>query len=211
MRALIPYERGDLINRIHQAGEFLSSEHTEHGTLVVARVHPDLAGELAPYELAAVQLSVGSRDASRCRRLDRPRRRRRATERRRRDRGRAGAAVAEIGGHERPGQIEMAAAVGTRSTRVEHLLVQAGTGTGKSLGYLAPALVRLAAADRRPDRGRHRDPGAAEPAGQQRHPGRPGCGRAGHRRAAGHAILKGRTNYACLLKVRDGAARTRGR
>jgi GTPase len=53
VRALIPYERGDLINRIHQAGEFLSTEHTEDGTLVVARVHPDLAGELLPFELAA--------------------------------------------------------------------------------------------------------------------------------------------------------------
>jgi GTPase len=52
VRALIPYERGDLINRIHQAGEFLSTEHTEDGTLVVARVHPDLAGELSPFELA---------------------------------------------------------------------------------------------------------------------------------------------------------------
>ncbi len=53
VRALVPYDRGDLINRIHQAGEFLSSEHTEKGTVVVARVHPDLAGELSPYELAA--------------------------------------------------------------------------------------------------------------------------------------------------------------
>jgi GTPase len=52
VRVLIPYERGDLIDRIHRAGEFLSSEHTEDGTVVVARVHPDLAGELAPYELA---------------------------------------------------------------------------------------------------------------------------------------------------------------
>ena len=52
LRALIPYERGDLINRIHQSGEFVSSEHTEDGTLVVARVHPELAGELSPYELA---------------------------------------------------------------------------------------------------------------------------------------------------------------
>ncbi len=51
IRALIPYERGDLVNRIHQAGEFLNLEHTENGTLVVARVHPDLAGELAPYEV----------------------------------------------------------------------------------------------------------------------------------------------------------------
>ena len=53
VRALVPYDRGDLINRIHQAGEFLSSEHTENGTVVVARVHPDLAGELSPYELVA--------------------------------------------------------------------------------------------------------------------------------------------------------------
>ena len=49
--ALVPYERGDLINRIHQAGEFLSLEHTENGTLVVARVHAGLAGELAQFEL----------------------------------------------------------------------------------------------------------------------------------------------------------------
>ena len=33
VRALVPYERGDLINRIHQSGEFITSEHTEHGTL----------------------------------------------------------------------------------------------------------------------------------------------------------------------------------
>ena len=61
VRALVPYDRGDLINRIHQAGEFLSSEHTEKGTMVVARVHPDLAGELSPYELVARTLSVGCR------------------------------------------------------------------------------------------------------------------------------------------------------
>jgi GTP-binding protein HflX len=52
VRALIPYERGDLINRIHQAGEFVMMEHTDTGTLVVARVHPGLAGELAGYALA---------------------------------------------------------------------------------------------------------------------------------------------------------------
>ncbi|HEX8509164.1 MAG TPA: GTPase HflX [Propionibacteriaceae bacterium] len=51
VRALVPYERGDLINRIHQAGEFMTLEHTEAGTLVVARVHAGLAGELAPYVL----------------------------------------------------------------------------------------------------------------------------------------------------------------
>ncbi|MCA0253242.1 MAG: GTPase HflX [Actinobacteria bacterium] len=47
--ALVPYDRGDLINRIHQAGEFLASEHTADGTLVRARVNADLAGELARY------------------------------------------------------------------------------------------------------------------------------------------------------------------
>ena len=52
IRALIPYQRGDLVNRIHQTGEFLSTEHTVAGSLVVARVNPSLAGELVPYELA---------------------------------------------------------------------------------------------------------------------------------------------------------------
>lgn len=49
VEALVPYDRGDLINRIHQSGEFLSTEHTADGTLVRARVNADLAGELARY------------------------------------------------------------------------------------------------------------------------------------------------------------------
>ncbi len=53
VRVLLPYERGDLVNRIHQAGELLTTEHTAEGTVVLARVHPELAGELAPYELTA--------------------------------------------------------------------------------------------------------------------------------------------------------------
>jgi GTP-binding protein HflX len=53
IRALIPYERGDLVNSIHQTGEFLSTEHLATGTLVVARVSPALAGELASYELVS--------------------------------------------------------------------------------------------------------------------------------------------------------------
>ena len=47
--ALVPYERGDLIDRIHRDGEFLGSEHIAEGTRVVARVHPDLAAELETY------------------------------------------------------------------------------------------------------------------------------------------------------------------
>ena len=35
VRALIPYSRGDLINKIHLNGEFLTSEHTADGTLVL--------------------------------------------------------------------------------------------------------------------------------------------------------------------------------
>jgi GTP-binding protein HflX len=49
--ALVPYARGDLINRIHQAGELLTQDHTESGTRVTARVHPDLASDLEPYAL----------------------------------------------------------------------------------------------------------------------------------------------------------------
>lgn len=51
------------------------------------------------------------------------------------------AAVAAIGGAPRAGQIEMAEAVANALADRHHLLVQAGTGTGKSLAYLVPALV----------------------------------------------------------------------
>ena len=51
------------------------------------------------------------------------------------------AAVAAIGGKPREGQIEMAEAVANALTDRHHLMVQAGTGTGKSLAYLVPALV----------------------------------------------------------------------
>ena len=50
-------------------------------------------------------------------------------------------AVAALGGQERPGQVQMAEAVARAMSTGEHLLVQAGTGTGKSLGYLVPALL----------------------------------------------------------------------
>ena len=51
------------------------------------------------------------------------------------------AAVDAIGGSPRDGQIEMAEAVANALSDRHHLLVQAGTGTGKSLAYLVPALV----------------------------------------------------------------------
>jgi len=56
------------------------------------------------------------------------------------------AAVADIGGAERPGQDAMAEAVHKAIESGRHLAVQAGTGTGKSLAYLVPA-VRHALAD----------------------------------------------------------------
>jgi ATP-dependent DNA helicase DinG len=51
------------------------------------------------------------------------------------------AAVQGIGGVQRPGQIQMVHAVADAIAKREHLLVQAGTGTGKSLAYLIPAVV----------------------------------------------------------------------
>ncbi|MBA2283059.1 MAG: ATP-dependent DNA helicase [Acidimicrobiia bacterium] len=45
------------------------------------------------------------------------------------------------GGEARPGQVLMAEAVANAIWRVRHLIVQAGTGTGKSLGYLVPLIL----------------------------------------------------------------------
>ncbi len=45
------------------------------------------------------------------------------------------------GGEARPGQLEMAEAVASAITSGSHLIVEAGTGTGKSLGYLVPAIL----------------------------------------------------------------------
>lgn len=86
----------------------------------------------------------------------------------------------------------------------EHLLVQAGTGTGKSLGYLAPALAHLDAHPRErvviatatlalQAQLAGTDIPAAIAASEQV---------TGRRVSA--AVLKGRTNYACLHKVLDG-------
>ena len=51
------------------------------------------------------------------------------------------AAINAIDGSPREGQIAMAEAVANALSDRHHLLVQAGTGTGKSLAYLVPALV----------------------------------------------------------------------
>ena len=55
------------------------------------------------------------------------------------------AAVQGIGGVERAGQLQMVHAVADAIEKKEHLLVQAGTGTGKSLAYLIPAVAHALA------------------------------------------------------------------
>jgi ATP-dependent DNA helicase DinG len=115
------------------------------------------------------------------------------------------AAVADIGGSARPGQVAMAEAVREAIDTGRHLAVQAGTGTGKSLAYLVPAL-RHAVADGATvvtststialqrqliDRDLPRLAGVL----------RPGLGR-----PPAYAILKGRRNYLCLNRVHAGPA-----
>ena len=58
-------------------------------------------------------------------------------------------AVRRLRGAPRPGQVEMAARVADALETRTHLLVQAGTGTGKSLGYLVPVMVRAVDAGER--------------------------------------------------------------
>ncbi len=114
-------------------------------------------------------------------------------------------AVAAIGGAPRPGQEQMASAVERAFTSGGHLLVQAGTGTGKSLGYLAPALDYLT------DHPTERVVIAtATLALQAQLAGTdiPAAVKAAERvtkRTIAHAILKGRSNYVCLHRIRDGA------
>ena len=49
VETLIPYSRGDLMDRIHRTGTIETLEHTGEGTKVRARVHPGLAEELGEY------------------------------------------------------------------------------------------------------------------------------------------------------------------
>jgi ATP-dependent DNA helicase DinG len=114
------------------------------------------------------------------------------------------AAVADIGGAERPGQVTMAEAVEQSLRDGGHLAVQAGTGTGKSLAYLVPAAAHsmatgtavvvatatIALQRQLVDRDLPRLSEALTPL-----LGRPPV----------FAILKGRRNYLCLHRLRSGA------
>jgi ATP-dependent DNA helicase DinG len=119
-------------------------------------------------------------------------------------------AVAGIGGVDRPGQHAMADAVAQSFADGRHLLVQAGTGTGKSLGYLAPALVWLTehpgerivvatATLALQAQLASSDIPAALDAVEHVTGQRPEF-----------SVLKGRSNYACLLRVRDGGTTDQG-
>src|SRR5215475_14553179 len=115
------------------------------------------------------------------------------------------AAVAGIGGAERPGQVAMAKAVQEAIETGDHLAVQAGTGTGKSLAYLVPAArhaigegativvstATIALQRQLIDRDLPRLAEAIAPV----------LGR-----EPVFAILKGRRNYLCLQRLRGGPA-----
>jgi ATP-dependent DNA helicase DinG len=112
-------------------------------------------------------------------------------------------AVEALGGQERPGQVQMAEAVAEALGSGNHLLVQAGTGTGKSLAYLVPSLLNdervvvatatLALQHQLVERD---IPRLVEtlPEGVD----------------ASYAVLKGRSNYACLHRIREGVPDDQG-
>lgn len=114
-------------------------------------------------------------------------------------------AVAALGGSERSGQLQMANAVAHAFETGEHLAVQAGTGTGKSLAYLVPAIIR-AVSDETPvvvstatialqRQLVNRDLPQLVDALADALPREPRF-----------ALLKGRQNYLCLNKIHNGAA-----
>lgn len=112
-------------------------------------------------------------------------------------------AVTALGGQERPGQVQMAEAVATAFAEGEHLLVQAGTGTGKSLAYLVPSLLHdqrvvvatatLALQHQLVERDIPRLMEAV-----------------GSKVDTSYAVLKGRSNYACLHRIREGVPDDQG-
>jgi len=100
------------------------------------------------------------------------------------------------GGEARPGQVDMAEGVASAIATRRHLVVQAGTGTGKSLAYLVPALlsgskcVVSTATKALQDQLATKDlPLLAEHLGID----------------VDFAVLKGRSNYLCVQKAREVA------
>ncbi|GAA3900085.1 GTPase HflX [Microbacterium invictum] len=52
VHALVPYDRGDLVNAVHESGLIVSTSHEADGTSVHAHVSERLAAELAPYAVS---------------------------------------------------------------------------------------------------------------------------------------------------------------
>ena len=102
------------------------------------------------------------------------------------------------GGEARPGQESMAEAVGSSIAGGRHLVVQAGTGTGKSLAYLVPAalsghkVVVATATKALQDQLANKDlPLIASTVADQ----------------LSFALLKGRSNYVCRQRVTEVGGR----
>jgi GTP-binding protein HflX len=55
LEMLVPYQQGSLVARVHAEGEVLAEEHTPEGTLLRARVSPDLAPAVLPYVTEATR------------------------------------------------------------------------------------------------------------------------------------------------------------
>lgn len=120
------------------------------------------------------------------------------------------AVVAAIGGEPREGQMLMSRALSQGMADGRHVVVQAGTGTGKSVAYLVPAALHATAPDGGPvivatatlalqrqlvERDLPRVAEALEPV-----VGRP----------VSFAVLKGRNNYVCLQKLHGAVPEDEG-
>ena len=57
---LLPYDRGDLVSRVHDEGDQVGQEHVAEGTRVRARVNAALAAELAPYAVSAASAAASA-------------------------------------------------------------------------------------------------------------------------------------------------------
>jgi ATP-dependent DNA helicase DinG len=95
---------------------------------------------------------------------------------------------------DRPGQQQMAQAVATAIETGKHLVVQAGTGTGKTLGYLVPAIVaRKRVVVATATKALQDQLAAKDLPFLEAHLGIP----------FDWAVLKGRSNYVCMQRVRE--------
>jgi ATP-dependent DNA helicase DinG len=100
------------------------------------------------------------------------------------------------GGEARPGQVEMARQVAEAIDRDRHLVVRAGTGTGKTLAYLVPAILsgkRVVVATA--TKALQDQLAAKDLPFLEKHLDRP----------FDWAVLKGRSNYVCVQRVAEVA------